>query len=86
MRESCSYGSLKIKAVGKEGFLYLFHHLMPCAHRSYKLSKISFVNFSVSKLLLGNPQQIASNLAEQSKQTVTSNRVAHAHHTKDVSK
>ena len=34
---------------------------MPRAQRSYKLSKISFVTFCVSKLLLGNPAHTSAN-------------------------
>ena len=69
--------------------LRLIFPLMPRAHRSYKLSKISFVTFGVRKLLLGNPPHTEANSFKSCKaENVNSqcNRIAHALHTKDVSK
>ena len=63
--------------------------LMPRAHRSYKLSKISFVTFGVRKLLLGNPPHTEANSFKSCKAENANsqcNRIAHALHTKDVSK
>ena len=62
---------------------------MPRAHRSYKLSTISFVTFGVSKLLLGNPPHTEANSFKSCKAenaNIQCNRIAHALHTKDVSK
>ena len=61
----------------------------PCAHRSYKISTISFVTFGVSKLLLGNPPHTEANSFKSCKAenaNIQCNRTAHALHTKDVSK
>ena len=63
--------------------------LMPRAHRSYKLCKISFVTFGVRKLLLGNPPHTEANSFKSCKAENANsqcNRIAHALHTKDVSK
>ena len=63
--------------------------VMPRAHRSYKLSTISFVTFGVSKLLLGNPPHTEANSFKSCKAenaNIQCNRIAHALHTKDVSK
>ena len=65
------------------------HNVMPRAHRSYKLSTISFVTFGVSKLLLRNPPHTEANSFKSCKAENASsqcNRIAHALHTKDVSK
>ena len=62
---------------------------MPRAHRSYKLSKISFVTFGVRKLLLGNPLHTEANSFKSCKAENANsqcNRIAHALHTKDVCK
>ena len=58
---------------------------MPRAHRSYMLSKISFVTFGVSKLLLGNPPHTEANSFKSGKAENANsqcNRIAHALHTK----
>ena len=63
--------------------------LMPRAHRSYKLSKTSFVTFGVSKLLLGNPPHTEANSFKSCKAenaNIQCNRIAHALQTKDISK
>ena len=62
---------------------------MPRAHRSYKLSTMSFMTFGVSKLLLGNPPHTQANSFKSCKAENANsqcNRTAHALHTKDVSK
>ena len=62
---------------------------MPCSHRNYKLSKISFVTFDVSKLLLGNPPHKEANSFKSCKAENANSQciqIAHALHTKDVSK
>ena len=67
----------------------LLHVVMPRAHRSYKLSTISFETFGVSKLLLGNPPHTEANSFKSCKAENANsqcNRNAHALHTKDVSK
>ena len=62
---------------------------MPRAHRSYKLSTISFETFGVSKLLSRNPPHTEANsfkFCKAENANIQCKRIAHALHTKDVSK
>ena len=67
----------------------IIYNVMPHAHRSYKLSTISFETFGVSKLLSGNPPHTEANSFKSCKAenaNIQRKRIAHALHTKDVSK
>ena len=79
--------ALHTKDVSK--MLCSVHTVMHRAHRGYKLSTISFVTFGVSKLILRNPPHTEANSFKSCKAENANsqcNRIAHALHTKDVSK
>ena len=79
----------RIKCVSCNNEQKPLYSLMPRTRRNYKLSTISFVTFGVSKLLLGNPPHTEANSFKSCKAenaNIQCNRIAHALHTKDVSK